>query len=473
VGAVVLLVALVLVTRGKQLGDSWNPDEWYSLGVNLAAHHTVGFGTDPTTFRPPGYPAFVAVVLEALVGVPDEPGPQFMVRSRPALYLAHALVLALAAGVLTWWWTGVLGPLLAAATALALALNPHFLVLVGLPHYALLHALLLLLGSWALAGALGASRGALPLLLAGALWGGIALLRPVTLPLPFLLWALLLLKGQRRRALSTALWLALGMALVVAPWTMRNAQVRGRLIPVNSQVWTILYTSSSRPFPVSPDHSIWMLTDTDPAHREIYESVTGERAFRVETLYRHEVELEDAYRARALENLRTQPRVYAANAARFLGAVLFRSSGLLVKLHEHLQRPGARLTLAMMEPGSPQTFERSRIATAYKVVSALLLVPAAFGLVGAWRRGDPTSMALLSVLACVLLAHALTWMDLLYYYVRVPFLLVFAALGLRLLDDRLGGRRGTHLALALLASLVVLGLGTVAVSLLPSLADWS
>ena len=105
------------------------------------------------------------------------------------------------------------------------------------------------------------------------------------------------------------------------------------------------------------------------------------------------------------------------------------------------------------------------------------MLPAAWGIVVAWRRGDPTSLALLSVFACVVLAQAITWMDLLYYYVRVPFLLAFAAYGLAALD---GTRRpawlpawsGTPLALALLGSLVILGLCAVAIAVHPPLADW-
>jgi hypothetical protein len=472
----VLVVTLVSVRAGRQLGDVWNPDEWYNLGVNLAVHGTVGLGPEPTAFRPPGYPAFVAVVVLGLTGVPDEVTPEFLLRSRTALYVVHAFVLALAAGALTWWWSVSLGLRLAAATALALALNPHFMALVGLPHYALLHAVLLLAGAGALAAALRARRSGPALLLAGVLWGVISLLRPTTLPLALVLGVLLLLRGWgRSRALRAALWLALGMAVAIAPWTIRNALLRGRFIPVNAQAWTILYTASSQPVPVRPDHSNWIHAQS--ANFPIYERVTGENVFRLGTLYRHDVDLEDAYREATLDNLGRQPHVYAANVGRFASAVLFRTSGFLVKLHEYIQRPAAHPTLEMFEPGHPQTFERSSIAVAFKVLAALLLLPAAGGIVVAWRRGDPASLALLTVFACVALAQAITWMDLLYYYVRVPFLLVFAASGLAALggpgrpDGRLGSW-STPLALALLGGLVVLGLGTVAISVHPPLADW-
>jgi hypothetical protein len=476
VGGAVLVATLVSVRAGRQLGDVWNPDEWYTLGVNLAVHGTIGLGDEPTAFRPPGYPAFVAVVVLGLTGVPSEVTPEFLIRSRTALYVVHALVLALAAGAMTWWWSEGLGLRVAAATALALALNPHFLVLVGLPHYALLHAVLLLAGAWGLAVALRAARPGPALMLMGILWGVIALVRPTTLPLPLVLGALLLLRGWARgRALRAGLWLALGMAVAIAPWTLRNAHLRGRFIPVNAQAWTILCTASSLPVPVRPDHSNWMHAQS--ANLPIYERVTGETVFRMGTLYRHDVDLEDAYRAVTLQNWQRQPQVYAANVGRFLSAVLFRTSGFLVKLHEYVQRPGAHPTIEMFEPGHSQGFERSRIAVAFKVVAGLLLLPAAWGVVVAWRRADPTSLALLAVFACVALAQAITWMDLLYYYVRIPFLLVFASLGLAALARDPGpvGRLAPWsrpFALALLGSLVVLGLGAVAISMHPPLADW-
>ena len=62
---------------------------------------------------------------------------------------------------------------------------------------------------------------------AGLLWGAAALTRPTALPLPLLVaaWAwfpLGLTTGAAERARQLAM-LALGVALVVAPWTMRNA----------------------------------------------------------------------------------------------------------------------------------------------------------------------------------------------------------------------------------------------------------
>lgn len=73
---------------------------------------------------------------------------------------------------------------------------------------------------------------------AGLLWGAAALTRPTALPLPILvaLWAwvpLGLTTGAGERAKQLAI-LALGVALVVAPWTIRNAGALHAFVPITT-----------------------------------------------------------------------------------------------------------------------------------------------------------------------------------------------------------------------------------------------
>ncbi len=73
---------------------------------------------------------------------------------------------------------------------------------------------------------------------AGLLWGLAALTRPTALPLPVLVmlwswWPLGLIVGGRERVRQLGL-LALGVALVVGPWTARNALEFHAFIPVTS-----------------------------------------------------------------------------------------------------------------------------------------------------------------------------------------------------------------------------------------------
>ena len=72
----------------------------------------------------------------------------------------------------------------------------------------------------------------------GALWGAASLTRPTALPLALVVsawaWAplgLALAHGERRRQLAVLL---LGVALVVAPWTLRNAAALHAFVPLTT-----------------------------------------------------------------------------------------------------------------------------------------------------------------------------------------------------------------------------------------------
>ncbi len=101
------------------------------------------------------------------------------------------------------------------------------------------------------------------------------------------------------------------------------------------------------------------------------------------------MQLEDAFRAEALRNLAERPRVYLANVGYAIEALALRTSTLPVTLLVALQRPGARLADEWFVPGHPQDFERSVAATAFGVLSAVLLPLAAVGLFVGVRRRDP------------------------------------------------------------------------------------
>jgi hypothetical protein len=57
----------------------------------------------------------------------------------------------------------------------------------------------------------------------------------------------------------------------------------------------------------------------------------------------------------------------------------------------------------------------------------LLTAMAAAGIWIAWRNESAHALAPGIVFLCIAIGHALTYMDLMYYYQRVPFVYVFAA----------------------------------------------
>jgi hypothetical protein len=168
----------------------------------------------------------------------------------------------------------------------------------------------------------------------------------------------------------------------------------------------------------------------------VFRRVTGAPAYEYRALYAHDVALEDAFRAEAVGNLGRQPGTYVGNVGRAAGALLFATSSLPVRLLAALQRPGARLEDAWFDPDNPQDFHRSVVARAYAALATMLLPVAALGVVAGARRRDPFLLAPAMVGSCVALAHALTYMDLFYYYVRLPFLFLLAAYGFETLRER-------------------------------------
>ena len=181
------------------------------------------------------------------------------------------------------------------------------------------------------------------------------------------------------------------------------------------------------------------------------------------SLYSHDVLLEDAFRQEALQNLRLRPEVYASNAGRSLQAMLLHTSTLVVRLHQHLQRPGMGLSNDMFMPGGDKDLGGGRLASGFKVLAAMLLPVAGLGLADGLRRRDLLLLTQAAIFASLVLAHTLTYMDLYYYYVRLPFLFTFAAYGFAHLDRAFATRRpGTKLAIAGAAGFLALGVWLVA-----------
>jgi hypothetical protein len=152
-------------------------------------------------------------------------------------------------------------------------------------------------------------------LLAGALWGITALVKPVFLILPaFLgLWALIF--HSARRGIVIALLVGLGVCVAVAPYIARNYALTGRVL-VTSQggmgIWasTVVKTPPERAFldwgAVWNEHGL-----------PIVGRIVGRKVDPLEPyfhlLMRHTLELNDAFTAEAWANIKRQPAVYLHN----------------------------------------------------------------------------------------------------------------------------------------------------------------
>jgi hypothetical protein len=432
-------------------------DEWFPLSYNLAAYGTLGWGDEPILLRPPGYPAFVAAVLRLTTRVPARLTPSYTTIATEMVCLAQAVLLAATATLLFAWLRRRVGNGPAFAAGLLYGLNPYCLMLPGLIHYDVLHLFLLVAGCAALDRALDRAPSSLrPLAATGALWGLAALVRPVTLPLPLLVLVMIFARGLRgRRAAAAALAFSLAMAAVIAPWTARNYALSGRFIPINVQGWAAVWGSTVMPLRMEPNEYQWS-TVAARYWRPLYLRLTGEEYDYLGYL-KHNVALEVGFKDEALGNLRRQPGVYAWNAARGFLSLSLQINTSLVSVFQRIQRTGEVVRQQWFWAGAEAERPETRASRATGVVFALLTVLAGIGIARGAARRDSFVLVPGLVYLCVALAHALTFFDFNYYYLKLPFLVVFAALG----TDALG-KRGRWLAVVPLA----LALGTSAALLL-------
>jgi hypothetical protein len=218
--------------------------EYLLLARSLAAGEgfTYGDAEDASQRfgRVPVYPLFIALVVPGLAAgnLPDEV-PRALKIAQSIVGTAGILLIAAVAG------RAARRPRAAVAAAWIAAVYPP---LVWICAYALseaFYAVLALGAVWLLGASTdvgdapprhwGVAAGA------GAVGGVATLTRPGTvffLPLAFV-W----LAGSRRYGHAAAL--ALGAVLVIAPWSIRNTIVHGRLVPVSSQGGVTFWTGNN------------------------------------------------------------------------------------------------------------------------------------------------------------------------------------------------------------------------------------
>ena len=432
------------LVRNRQMGVQ---DRWFYHGVNLAANGVLGQDLEPSVFKPPGYPAFIAAVVRATVGAPvaasEEPvfarthelttlsapfDRAFLERAARAVYWSQALALAAAAVLLFYWMLAFCRPEIAFAAAFVFGTNAYCVLLVGLLQYAVLHMFLLIAAGMTLERA-ALRRHTVLLLTSGILWGAATLVRPVTLLLPpFLLCALLLkARPDYRRSLRQAALVLLGMILVLAPYTVRNHRLAGQLVPVSAQTWTSLWAASTAVVETQPNHYRWKVIGIPLRRivRRTFPELSKPKPPNPDSLsLAQNLQLEDTMKDLALKNLRQRPQVYVENSLRSFYSFNVHINAVLIKVYQFVQRPHFR-PKAWYMPGHPQDFYPPSATSAFTWLIGLLTLLSIVGAVWALRTGDSALALSGAVYLCLAVGHSITWMDLWYYYVKMPFLCLF------------------------------------------------
>lgn len=198
--------------------DSW---EYIALARNLRSHHTFSSAglaepVRPTTYRPPLYPAVIAALWR------DTEVPA------TAVMLLQALLGACTAALVYVVALRAFTKRIALVAGLAMAVAPLSCRYTALVMTETIFTFLVMLGAFCWS--------TKKPLLAGFVFAFATLARAVLLPLIVVLPLLTLLRPWRQYRREHLL-IACGALLVMAPWTVRNAVISGKFIPVASAGW--------------------------------------------------------------------------------------------------------------------------------------------------------------------------------------------------------------------------------------------
>ncbi|MBS1843519.1 MAG: glycosyltransferase family 39 protein [Actinobacteria bacterium] len=252
------LVAILLLGAGLRLGEAWSgrapvfdAAAYAAIAKNLEEGDgfTVGAAaTQPSTDYSPGLPLFVAGIYKVTGGVHER-----LARIVLALIGALAPLFAYLLARRLSPRHGITAGLIA---ALVVAIYPATLEYTGMLMTEPLAATLLIGGILGIVWA--ADRDSLRRwIVPGLTLGALALVRPEYLAIGLLL-ALIVFLRQRlhmpwRRAVGAAAIVALGIVLVVAPWTARNAFALHRFVSVSTGGGQVLFAGTYLPSDGNPE----------------------------------------------------------------------------------------------------------------------------------------------------------------------------------------------------------------------------
>jgi 4-amino-4-deoxy-L-arabinose transferase-like glycosyltransferase len=250
------LAAILLLGLGLRIDEAWQGrapvfDAAAYAKIAASLDRDEGFALGPSATQPasnysPGLPLLAAGVYKLTGGVHER-----LVR----------LVLALIGGlaVLFTYLIGrrLSGPAAGLVGAAAIAIYPALLeyqgMLMGEPLAATLLAGAVLAVLWAAGPAASAHR---RWLLPGVLFGALALVRPEYLGVALLVSLVVFVRNGRddwSRTLVQALLVLAGVAVIVVPWTIRNAIALDRFVPISTGGGQVLFAGTYLPSDGDPE----------------------------------------------------------------------------------------------------------------------------------------------------------------------------------------------------------------------------
>ena len=432
---IIAAITLFSLAYNRQLGGMGGmAEEYFELGLNLQQKGEFYPEVDaPFVFRPPGYSVFIAGVLSVWnVFSSHEPVQQILISENnsacTAVYFAQCLLLGLSAGILFFWLSTYLKWVNAFAAALLFGANPYMILLTGLLHYEILHTFFVIISCCLLSSALHSARlSAFKILISGIFWGLTTLIRPMTLILPFFMMVMAGIKYKLslNPALRATAIFVIGMTLAISPYTLRNYSLTKRFIPVCSQGGFALWAGSVMKLPVTPNYYRWC--DVWVNHGEkVFSDLVPLGVFDYKVLIEYNNVLDDAYGKEAKKNIFTHPDVYLYNCINSFRTFNLDINSVFIKSFLYIQTQGNVFHQLFLYPGNPQDFYPDAAANLFKYFIYLLTLFSFAGIIFALVNKEEFLIVPVFAYLCFATAHSITYMDIMYYYIKVPFLFVFA-----------------------------------------------
>jgi hypothetical protein len=249
------LVAILLLGVGLRGAEAWDgrspvydAQGYAAIAANLESG--AGFTLGPTATQPasnysPGLPLLTSAVYKLSSGVHER-------SARLLLALLGSLAVLFAYLIGRRLSTPLAGLIGAAAVAIYPALLEYQGMLMSEPLAATLLSGAVLAILWAADSVHSSRRWLVP----GLLLGGLALTRPEYLAISLLLAIAVFARSGRDRwrdGLLQAALMLLGLAIVVAPWTLRNAITLDRVVPISTGGGQVLFAGSYMPSGGDPE----------------------------------------------------------------------------------------------------------------------------------------------------------------------------------------------------------------------------
>ncbi len=413
--------------------------------------------------------------------------PNTLQDSFKAVYFAQALVLALSAVFLFLLLSHNATLSSSFVMALLFGCNPYMIIHVGLLHYSILHIFLIIISTYSLVLITGENRPDIwKFIFPGILWGLATLTRPTTLLLPIFIFILfcILFSYSKRMIVKSSLVFILGMIMVIMPYTIRNYSLTERFIPINVQGGMALWAGTNVKLDNSPNHyrfwNVWYEHGVPVYNKFVAQYNAAPYTGDYNAALPAADKLDRVFRDEAIHNIVTNPSIYFHNVLSNFVTFNIDINSVMIKLFQAMQGTYTYIDKSWFAVGTPQIFYYSTLENVFlfyiyaltlfsftaillfvkKVVSrnsvsalsnqdgiTILKEPSERGIARADEISGvdgaskeyieqpglsrsfwaDNSFILCSIIiySTLCIAHSITYMDLMYYYQKVPFLFLF------------------------------------------------